>query len=309
MKSDPLAMNRNLDILTTAIAPLIWGSTYIVTTEFLPPGYPMTVALLRALPAGLLLLLLIRRLPTGIWWGRSFILGALNFTLFWAMLFIAAYRLPGGVAAAVGAIQPLIVIFLARLLLGTAIRPLAVAAAVAGLFGVALVMLTPAAALDTFGIIAGFIGALSMAAGTVLSRRWQPPVSPLVFTAWQLTAGGLLLVPVALFFEPHLPVLNATNLLGLAYLGLIGAALTYILWLRGLARLEPSVVSPLALLSPVAAVILGFVFLGQRLSGLQAFGMIVVITSVWIGQRAQSRPVVKRDREIIIDACLRSSAS
>ena len=43
-------------ILATALAPLIWGSTYLVTTEFLPPGRPFTAALLRVLPAGLLLL-------------------------------------------------------------------------------------------------------------------------------------------------------------------------------------------------------------------------------------------------------------
>ena len=47
-------MARNTDVLLTAIAPAIWGSTYLVTTELLPQGYPLTVAMLRALPAGLL---------------------------------------------------------------------------------------------------------------------------------------------------------------------------------------------------------------------------------------------------------------
>ena len=46
------------DVLITAIAPAIWGSTYFVTTSFLPHGYPLTVAMLRALPAGLLLSLI-----------------------------------------------------------------------------------------------------------------------------------------------------------------------------------------------------------------------------------------------------------
>ena len=105
--------SRNGDVLLTAIAPAIWGSTYLVTTGLLPQGYPLTVAMLRALPAGLILLLLVRRLPTGGWWWRSFVLGALNFSIFWALLFVSAYRLPGGVAATVGAIQPLIVLLLA----------------------------------------------------------------------------------------------------------------------------------------------------------------------------------------------------
>lgn len=284
-------MARSTDLLLTAIAPAIWGSTYIVTTELLPQGYPMTVALLRALPAGLLLLLLVRRLPWGCWWGRSLVLGALNFSFFWAMLFVSAYRLPGGVAATVGAVQPLIVIALSRPLLGTPIRPLAVAAAMAGICGVALLVLKPSAALDGIGVLAALAGAGSMAAGTVLSRRWRPPVSPLTFTAWQLTAGGVLLVPVALLLEPALPVPTAANLLGFVYLGLIGAALTYILWFRGLSRLEPSAVAPLGFLSPVTAVILGWALLGQSLTGYQIAGIVLALGSVWVGQRAQAVPV------------------
>lgn len=288
-------MSRATDVLLTASAPAIWGSTYIVTTELLPAGYPLTVAMLRALPAGLLLLLLVRQLPQGIWWGRTFLLGALNFSFFWAMLFVSAYRLPGGVAATVGAIQPLIVLGLSRAVMGTTVHPLSVIAGLAGIGGVALLVLTPSASLDPIGIAAGLAGAVSMAFGTVLSRHWQPPVPPLTFTAWQLTAGGLLLVPVALFFEPALPVPTAQNLVGFLFLGLIGAALTYIVWFRGLAKLGPAAISPLGFLSPLVAVVLGWAMLGQNLNWLQMAGMVVVLASVWLSQWAQaSRPVPVR---------------
>jgi probable blue pigment (indigoidine) exporter len=110
--------SRTLDLALTAIAPAIWGSVYLVTTQFLPAEHPLTVSLLRALPAGCLLLLLVRRLPFGVWWLRVAIVGGLNFSLFWALLFVSAYRLPGGVAATVGAVQPLIVVALERLLMG-----------------------------------------------------------------------------------------------------------------------------------------------------------------------------------------------
>ncbi|WLS03946.1 EamA family transporter [Shinella oryzae] len=283
-------MSRASDILLTATAPAIWGSTYIVTTELLPAGYPLTVAMLRALPAGLLLLLIVRQLPRGIWWPRSFLLGALNFSLFWAMLFVSAYRLPGGVAATVGAIQPLIVLALSRAVMGTAVRPLAVLAGLGGIGGVALLVLTPAASLDPIGVLAGLAGAVSMAFGTVLSRHWQPPVPPLTFTAWQLTAGGLLLVPVALLLEPALPVPTADNLIGFLYLGVIGAALTYIVWFRGLSRLGPATISPLGFLSPLVAVVLGWALLGQDLRPLQIAGMLVILGSVWLSQKAQAAP-------------------
>ncbi|MER9416705.1 DMT family transporter [Mesorhizobium sp. M0306] len=273
------------DLLLTAIAPAIWGSTYVVTTQFLPNFSPMTVAMLRALPAGLLLLAIVRQLPTGIWWLRSFVLGALNISIFLSMLFVAAYRLPGGVAATVLSVQPLMVIFLAAALLASAVRPLAIVAALVGIAGVALLVLTPNATLDLVGVAAGLAGAASMAFGSVLARKWQPPVSLLTFTAWQLTAGGLLLVPVALLFEPSIPIPTGANLLGLAWLGLIGAALTYVLWFRGIARLESAVVSSLLFLSPVTAVLLGWVLLDQTLTLPQIAGVVFVIGSIWLAQR------------------------
>ena len=275
-----------LDLAATAAAPAIWGSTYLVTTLWLPPDRPLTLALLRALPAGLLLLAVTRRLPTGVWWGRVAILGALNFSIFWACLFVGAYRLPGGVAATLGAVQPLLVIALQRLIVGTAVRARQVVVGVVGLIGVALLVLTPAAALDPIGIVATLAGAASMALGTVLTRHWRPAETPLTFTAWQLVAGGLLLAPVALALEPPLPPLGTANVLGLLYLGLIGAALTYWLWFRGLARLEPTVVAPLGFLSPLVAVGLGVVVMGQTPSPAQAFGMVLVLGSVWANMRS-----------------------
>src|SRR5262249_53725620 len=151
---------------------------------WLPQGYPLTTSLIRALPAGLLLLAFVRRLPRGIWIVRVFILGGLNFSIFWSLIFVSAYRLPGGVAATVIALQPVFVIVLSRLLLGAAMRWSAVVATLAGVLGVALLVLRPNAALDAIGIAAGLGGAIAMALGTVLAKRWQPPVSALAFTAW-----------------------------------------------------------------------------------------------------------------------------
>jgi probable blue pigment (indigoidine) exporter len=267
-------MKRSADILLTALAPAIWGSTYLVTTEFLPAGYPITLAVLRALPAGLLMLALTRCLPPRDWLGRVLILGGLNFAVFWTLLFVTAYRLPGGVAATLGAIQPLIVIFLASALLGTAIHAIAIAAALSGAVGVALLVLGPEAALDPIGVVAGL---------------WQPPVSALIFTAWQLTAGGVILLPLALWFEPPLPTLTMTNIGGLVWLGLIGSALSYWLWFRGIARLDPGASSMLIMMSPMTAVLIGWAWLGQGLTLLQAFGAVVVFGAVWISQRAAMR--------------------
>lgn len=285
-------MPRPHNLALTALAPLVWGSSYIVTTQFLPNLDPLTVSVLRALPAGLLLLCLVRQIPAGHWVWKMFVLGALNFAIFWSLLFFAAYRLPGGVAAVMGALQPFVVIFASRLLLGSPIKVLSVFAVAAGAVGVALIVLTPEAKLDIWGVVAGIAGSASMAFGTVLSRKWQPPVSALTFTSWQLTAGGLLLVPFAPFAPTDWSTISGTNILGLAYLGLVGAALTYIIWLRGIRIIQPTAASILGLLSPLSAALLGWVFLNETLSVSQSFGMMVVLLSIFVGQYAlRSKPV------------------
>jgi probable blue pigment (indigoidine) exporter len=242
------------------------------------------MAALRAFPAGLLLLVLARQLPQGIWWLRIFVLGALNFTLFWTLLFVAAYRLPGGVAATVGAVQPLIVVFLASIILGTTIKTTSIVAATMGIAGVGFLVLGGGASLDPTGLLAGLGGAISMGMGTVLTRKWQPSVSLLTFTAWQLTAGGLLLVPLAVLLEPPLPTLTTQHILGITYLGLVGAALSYILWFRGISRIEPGAVSALGFFSPLSAVLIGWMALNQILTLWQAAGAGIVLAAVFLGQ-------------------------
>lgn len=278
-------MNRSMNIALTGLAPMIWGSSYIIITLLLPDGYPLMSAAIRALPAGLLLLLFSPKLPTGEWWWKTAILGALNFSIFWWLLFVAAYRLPGGVAATLGATQPLIVVFAAYFILNTKIRKISIFSALLGIFGVALLLLTSKAQFDLVGIIAGIGGAMSMALGVILTRKWQPPVPMLRFAAWQLIAGGVLLLPFALVFEPDFPAFTQDSLMGYAFLSIIGGAFTYVIWFRGIAKLDPNTLSPLAFLSPLMAVLMGWLILGQSLTYLQILGIVIVLLSIWFATR------------------------
>ena len=285
-------MNARL-LAATAIAPSLWGTTYIVTTELLPEGRPLLAAALRALPAGLAVLAITRTLPTGSWWWRSAVLGALNFAAFFSFLFTAAYRLPGGVAATMGAVQPLIVMALATRVLGERSGPARYAAAFAGIGGVALLVLDGGAQLDAVGVGAALAGAASMAIGNVLVQRWGRPTRPLVFAGWQLTAGGVLLLPIALVVEGLPDQLTGSNLLGYTYLATAGGALAYTLWFRGIAALGARNVTFLGLLSPTVATTIGVVT-GDPFGPAQLAGGLVVLTSVAAVQLLPSRPPTER---------------
>lgn len=277
---------RNRDLLITALAPLIWGSTYLVTTEFLPPNRPFTAALIRVLPAGLLLLAYTRRAPARGEWARVVLLGVLNIGLFQAMLFVSAYRLPGGLAATLSSTQTLMILLLGWLI-GKNMPPKAAWGwAAAGVAGIALMVLSPQARFDGWGMAAALTGAAGMALGVYLSKHWRISLNALAFTGWQLLFGGLFLLPAALLLETPPDTLTAANIGGYLYLSLFGAVFAYALFFRGIAKLPPAVVSSLALLSPVCAFVLGWLFLGQSMDAKSLLGFALALASIFGVQKA-----------------------
>lgn len=277
-----MSPSRLSAVLATMVAPCLWGSTYIVFTQTLPTDHPLLVGALRALPAGLLLMALGPGLPPRDKLVPLAVLGLANIGLFFGLLFVSASRLPGGVAATVMSVQPLVVAFLAWPMLGRRPRPGQIAAAVAGVLGVGLLLLDPTARLDAIGIGAALAAAVSMAVGTVLIDRWGRLGSPLALAAWQLALGGLVLLPVALTVEGMPPLPTGLNAAGLGYLVLIGTALPYWLWVRGITVMGADMAF-LGLLSPLVATLLGAALLGQWFGPVQVGGIGLILASTVAG--------------------------
>lgn len=270
----------------TALAPAVWGTTYVVTTELLPPGHPLFAGFLRALPAGLVALAITRTLPRGVWWGKAAALGVLNIGLFLPLLFVTAERLPGGVAATLGAAQPLIVAVLAVTVLAERLSGWRLLWGVTGAVGVGMVVIGPNAALDTVGIVAGLAGAATMALGVTLTKRWGRPagVGPTAFAGWQLTAGGLFLAPLTFLAEGAPPAIDTGAALGYLWLGLVGGLIAYALWFRGVTTLPVTSVAVLGLLSPLVAATLGALLLAQTLGPVQLLGFGLALAAIAAGQ-------------------------
>ena len=141
-------------ILITLLGPMLWGSTYAVFTETLPVSHPLLTGALRALPAGLILLALNPRIPPFAALKRHAVIGFSNIGLFFGLLFVAASRMPGGLAATLGAIQPLVVVLITAWLVGRAPHPVQILAGIAGVIGVGLLVLAPEAVPDPIGVAA-----------------------------------------------------------------------------------------------------------------------------------------------------------
>ncbi|WP_052683813.1 EamA family transporter [Rhodococcus sp. B7740] len=269
-----------------ALAPIVWGTTYLVTSELLPPDRPMTASVLRAVPAGLLLLLISPGIPGHGWRLKTAVLGVLNIGLFFPMLFVAAYRLPGGAAAVVGSAQPLIIIAMSTAFGWGRTRPVQVGWALVAVVGVALTTMSSTVRLDAIGLAAAAIGTASMATGVVLTKRWgvPPNTNPLNSTAWQLLVGGMVILPLIPIVDDGPWAIDAEAVLGYAWLAVIGGAMAYALWFRGARTLPSANVSLLGILSPLTAAVLGWIVLGQNMTGLQCAGFGIALFASTAGQ-------------------------
>ncbi|RYD78702.1 MAG: EamA family transporter [Sphingobacteriales bacterium] len=269
---------RNLAI--TLLAPVLWGTTYLVTTQFLPMERPLLFGALRALPVALLLMLFVRKLPSRDWWAKIFWLSVFNIFLFFGLFFYAAYRLPGGVAATLGAFNPFFVALFAWPILHKKPKKHTLIAAGLGIAGVAIMVLNPDEMLDWWGVFFAVAATLSIAPGTVLTKKWGLPDSPFVSTTWQLLIAGILLMIIALIVEGPLPKFNTENYLALGYLSFIATGLAYIAWFYGLEKIKPHIAAILTLSTPLVAVVLDWVILGKHLNLIQIGGGILILTSI-----------------------------
>ncbi|MFJ9594444.1 DMT family transporter [Streptomyces virginiae] len=276
-------------VAVTAVAPVAWGANYFVTHAFLPADHPLYGAALRALPAGLALLALCRRRPRGAWWGRSAVLGLLNVSVFFVLVFAASQLLPTSVASTVMAVSPLVMMLAAWLLVAERPGAAHLAGAAIGLGGVCLMLLGGTGGISVPGVLASAAAVLVSSFGHVLTKRWNTAgdagdAGVLASTAWQLTAGGLLLLPVAVVVEGAPPPVSPSAFLAFCFVGLVATALAFVAWFAGLRRLPAGTVGLIGLLNPVTGVLLGTVVAGEVLTGRQLGGLALVLAGVALGR-------------------------
>jgi probable blue pigment (indigoidine) exporter len=271
----------------TLLAPISWGTTYVTITELLPAGRPLLVAAARVAPAGLLLLVVgafvSRWRPRGADWWRTGVLAAFNFAIFFPLLAVAVYRLPGGVAAAVGGLQPLLVALCSWPATSRRPRAADLLVGVIAALGVGLVVVRPGADIDPLGLVVAIGANVSFAVGVVLTKHFPTPPNRVAATGWQLLIGGVVLVPLTLLVEGPPPPVTGQGLAGFASLSIAGTALAFVLWFNGIRRLPAAAPPLLGLAAPVTGVVLGWVVLGQALSPVQLTGFAITIGAIAYG--------------------------
>jgi probable blue pigment (indigoidine) exporter len=266
--------------LVTAVAPVAWGSNYWVTRHALPAGFPLYGALIRALPAGLLLLAVRPRRPRAAWWWRSLTLGAMNVGAFFALIYVAAQLLPTSIASMIMATSPIALMLSAWLIVAERPRVPAMIGAVIGIAGVVTMLAGGSGTVDPLGVLASVAAMALSSVGYLLARRWGGGIDVPTLTAWQLIAGGVLLAVAAAAFEGAPPAVDAIAALGFAYVSLVATALAFACWFAGLRHLDAGTVGLVGLLNPVTGVVLGTLLTGESVGPQQVAGIALVLAGI-----------------------------
>ncbi len=279
----------------------LWGTAMAAMTPLVQSGGPETVAFLRLLPAGLIVVLtvFILKRPLKIDkedFGWFVVFTLVDATIFQFLLARGLIETGAGLGSVFIDSQPLMVAVLARSLFGDKINPFGWSGLMLGLVGIVclgvspdmlrhwLLMGDPVLGGSLFGHGQGWMlgAAIAMALGTVLIRFTCKRSDPVAVTGWHMIFGSIPLFIWHLFDQkwPLIPDWSGIQWGLMTYASLFGSALAYGLFFWFANRKELTSFTALAFLTPVFALVAGGIWLEERLEPLQWVGVVFVLASV-----------------------------
>lgn len=261
---------------------ILWGGSFFFAKVALAELGPFTIVFFRVALAALALNIVASAIGASLWragtpWRQLLVMGALNNALPFSLIFWGQTAITSGLASILNATTPLFTVVVAHIFTRDermTVRKLV--GVLAGLAGVAI-LIGPDLGGSIWGQIACLAAALSYAFAGIYGRRFKAlGVQPLQAAAGQLTASAMLILPIMLLAEPAWPMPSAVTWSAVAGLALLSTALAYVLYFRILAAAGATNLLLVTFLIPVTAILLGAVFLGERLELRQFAGMALI---------------------------------
>jgi drug/metabolite transporter (DMT)-like permease len=286
---------------SAAVAAVLFGASVVAVRVAVRDVPPFSLAVLRFGQGGLLLLGVLLVVAPGLLrarWERLRLFGLLGVVLFalFPLTFNIGLRFTEASRGALMlASMPIWSALLGRIV-GERLAGRQVVGVVVSVLGIGLAFVEPGRALgggarslvgDGLLLLTGLLGALY----GLIAKRVLVVDNPATVTTYAMLTGAVLLLPAALV-EGMVPAIGRLDgqLLGLvAFLGVPGGAIAFLLWTWALSRLTPTQVAVYVNLNPVVAALLGVLLLAERRSGLFLLGFAAVVTGVllvnWPGRR------------------------
>ncbi|MGG7578335.1 DMT family transporter [Rhizobium sp. Nf11,1] len=265
---------------------LIWGGSFFfarIAVQHIPP---LTLVFLRLLLAGLALHVYIAGRfdiysTLKARWREFLILGLINNALPHALIFFGQTRTGAGLAAILNATTPIWTVLIANYLTSDEkLSSAKIAGCLVGLAGT-IVLVSPGLSASgqapLWALLLPVLAAISYGFAATYGKRFKDVPAP-VTAAGQLTASSLIALPLSLLADRpwtlSLPTLDI--LLAVLALALLSTAFAYILYFRIMAAAGATNASLVTLLVPPSAILLGVLFLGERLAIGEFAGMALI---------------------------------
>ena len=281
---------------------IVWGSTYLgirVVVETMPPLVAMGFRFVLA--AGLLGALItarqgVRALKvTRRQAGAAGVLGVLLLVCGNGGVAVAEQTVPSGLAALLVAAMPLWLVAI-RTLARDRPRPVSLAGTLLGFVGIAVLTLPGSrpAAVELWGMLLIVAGTLGWATGSFLSPKLPLPANPFVTAVWEMLLGGVTMLVLGSARGElrgfSLGQVATEGWLALAYLTVIGSVVAFSAFAWLLANAPVGLISTYAYVNPVVAVLLGFLILGETITGIILAGGGIVVLGVALVVSAERPP-------------------
>jgi len=274
-----------MNYLIALSVPFLWGTSYAVIGSYLTDIPAPWLALLRALPAGIILLALKPKrctLPLS----QMLLISLGNIALFFPLLMCAIYLLPGSVAGTLGATFPLVMMLFNWLIYKVKPNITSLACAIVGLIGVTM-LLNPNTDVNPLGVLAAF-SAISIMSITSIWMKRLVISDVLNVSAWQLITGGMLMLPFAYLQSGPLEPPSLEMWPALIWLIGLNTAYGYWAWVRSLKLLGTETMGVFSLLNPMVAVLLGVLLMGEHLDSLQNIAIILIFAALLLATPASN---------------------
>jgi drug/metabolite transporter (DMT)-like permease len=299
------AKSQTSIILALSAVYVFWGGTYLAMKIAIETIPPFIMGGTRFLTAGLLVYIWGiykgQEPPEKSHWLYASLLGILMLLIGQGGIIWAQQYVPSGVAAIIFATVPLWMTLISWVCQG-AQRPnnLVIFGLFLGFFGIVLQVKNSLLGVDInsnhwVGYIVLILAAVSWAWGSVYSRVFRLPASPLMSIALQMLTGGTFYIVVSLlkgeWKQFEVLSISLGSMLSLGYLILFGSIIGFgaYIWLLKVA--DPTMVSTYAYVNPVVAVFLGCTLAGEPLTLNDAVVAMLILTSVVIISRNYRRSI------------------
>ena len=276
---------------------LLWGSTYLGIKFSIATIPPLLMGSVRFLVAGAILYVIgiragdVRGDRLGPrQWLAALVIGSALLVGGNGGVILAEQYVPTGVVALLVATAPLWMAIIDRVAFGRRLPALVIVGLVIGFAGVAFLIGSPGSGrISLFGAALALAAPLCWASGSVFTRHVQLPVRPLVASSMEMLCAGVIfaVASIATGELGRLHPFSTTSIVALGYLIVFGSLIGFSAYVWLLRSAPLSLVSTYAYINPVVAVILGTIFLSERISPrtLIAGGIIIAAVALIVVAR------------------------